>query len=47
MAMPMPMIPMPPSHCSKDRHSSNPGGKLSRPTITVEPVVVRADMASK
>ena len=41
------MIPMPPSHCSSDRHSSSPGGVVSRPEITVEPVVVMPDMLSK
>ena len=41
------MMPTPPSHCIKPRHKSNPFGSSSRPSITVEPVVVRPDMASK
>ena len=46
MATAMTMIPMPPTHCSSARHIRMPGGALSRPTMTVEPVVVRPDMAS-
>lgn len=41
------MNPMPPMPCSIDRHSKMPGGASSRPTSTVEPVVVRPDIASK
>ena len=40
-------IPTPPSHCSSDRHNRMPGGAWSNPRITVEPVVVSPDMASK
>ena len=41
------MIPMPPSHCNNPRHKSRPLGKSSNPENTVEPVVVRPDIASK
>ena len=47
MAMAMPMMPMPPSHCSSDRHSSSPGANPSSPEITVAPVAVSDDIASK
>jgi hypothetical protein len=47
MAMPMATIPMPPSHWVSARHSSSPGGRVSSLAITVDPVVVRPDMASK
>ncbi len=40
------MIPMPPNHCSIERHSSSPRGMVSRLVNTVEPVVVRPDIAS-
>jgi len=43
----MMMMPSPPSHCRMPRHSRMPGGAVSRPTITVAPVVVMPDMASK
>ncbi len=43
----MMMIPIPPSHCRMARHRSMPGGALSNPVMTVEPVVVMPDMASK
>ena len=38
---------MPPSHCRKQRHRLMEPGKASSPVITVDPVVVRPDMASK
>jgi len=41
------MIPMPPSHCRIPRQSKIPRGISSRPVITVAPVVVRPDIASK
>ena len=47
MATAMTMMPMPPSHWSRARHSRMPGGAESRPVITVEPVVVTPDMDSK
>ncbi len=40
-------IPIPPNHCSNDLHKSIPLGKLSRPIITVEPVVVTPLIDSK
>ena len=43
----MTMMPMPPSHCRIARQIRMPGGAESRPTITVEPVVVTPDMLSK
>ena len=43
----MTMMPMPPSHCKSARQSRMPGGAVSSPVITVEPVVVMPDMASK
>jgi hypothetical protein len=47
MASAMTMMPMPPSHCRIARHSRMPGGAMSRPTMTVDPVVVTPDIASK
>ena len=41
------MMPMPPSHCSRCRHRLSEGGRLSSPLITVPPVVVSAEIASK
>jgi hypothetical protein len=41
------MMPMPPSQCSEARHSVSACGRLSRPLMTVAPVVVRPDIASK
>ncbi len=43
----MTMMPMPPSHCSNARHKRMPAGASSSPVITVAPVVVIPDMASK
>ena len=40
-------IPIPPNHCSNALHKSIPFGKLSRPIITVEPVVVTPLIDSK
>ena len=40
-------IPMPPSHCRIERQSRMPGGAVSRPVMTVEPVVVMPETASK
>ncbi len=47
IATAMAMKPMPPSHCSSERHSSRPGEASSRPVRTVPPVVVMPDMLSK
>ena len=47
IAMAVTMMPMPPSHCSSARHSRMPAGALSSPTMTVDPVVVSPDIASK
>ncbi len=41
------MIPIPPSHCSSQRHKLIEGGSLSSPDSTVEPVVVSAATVSK
>ena len=41
------MIPMPPNQFSSPRHKSKPRGKSSKPLITVDPVVVRPEVASK
>ncbi len=41
------IIPIPPSHCRRARHSRIPFGASSRPVITVEPVVVIPDIDSK
>ena len=41
------ITPMPPNHCSRPRHRSRPRGRSSSPEITVAPVVVIADIASK
>ena len=46
-AMAVTMMPTPPSHCRMERQIRMPGGALSKPMMTVEPVVVRPDMASK
>src|SRR5580700_4340456 len=43
----MTMMERPPNHSSACRHRFTEGGRASRPTSTVEPVVVRPDMASK
>ena len=47
MATAVTMMPMPPIHCSRARQIRMPGGASSSPEITVEPVVVIPDMASK
>ena len=47
IAMAITIIPTPPSHCRRLRHSKIPGGAESSPIITVEPVVVIPDMDSK
>jgi hypothetical protein len=47
IATAMPMKPMPPSQCSIERQMRMPGDMSSRPTNTVEPVVVMPDMVSK
>jgi len=41
------MIPMPPNQFRSPRHNSRPRGKSSNPLITVDPVVVRPEVASK
>lgn len=41
------IIPMPPSHWRIARQSKMPGGAWSSPVMTVEPVVVMPDTASK
>ena len=43
----MTMMPRPPNHSSAWRQKFSDGGSWSRPVSTVEPVVVRPDMASK
>jgi hypothetical protein len=43
----MTMMESPPNHSSACRHRFTEGGRVSRPTSTVEPVVVSPDMASK
>ena len=47
IAIAITIIPTPPNHCNKALQSRMPGGALSRPTITVEPVVVIPDIDSK
>ena len=47
MATAMTMMPIPPSHWRSARHSRMPDGASSSPTITVDPVVVIPDIASK
>ena len=47
MNMPSTITPRPPTHCRIERHKRRPGGRWSRPEITVEPVVVMPDMDSK
>ncbi len=47
MATAVTMMPMPPIRWRSARQSSRPFGCSARPTITVAPVVVRPDMASK
>ena len=47
MARERTMIPMPPSHWVKERHSKILGGRASISVRTVEPVVVNPDMLSK
>ena len=46
-AIAMTMMPMPPSHCSSARHNKIPVVRPSSPVITVDPVVVIPDIASK
>ena len=46
IAIAITIIPIPPSHCSMPRHNNTDFGNSSKPTITVAPVVVMADMAS-
>ena len=41
------IIPIPPNHWRSDRQSNKPGGAVSKLTITVAPVVVIPDIASK
>ena len=40
-------MPMPPTHCRKVRHTFTDTGSVSSPPITVDPVVVRPETASK
>ena len=40
-------MPRPPKLLSMLRHRVTPAGKLSSPEITVDPVVVKPDVASK
>jgi hypothetical protein len=47
IAIAMTTIPTPPSHCISARHNRRLRGMVSRPTSTVEPVVVMPDMVSK
>ena len=46
-AIPVTTKPTPPIHCSSARHSRIPCAVVSSPAITVEPVVVIPDIASK
>jgi len=46
MAMVNRMIPMPPTHWVKERHSNRARGQLSSPVTTVEPVVVKPETDS-
>ena len=46
-AMPVTMKPTPPTACRAARQKMMPRGVSSRPDITVEPVVVIPDIASK
>jgi hypothetical protein len=46
-AIAMTIMPIPPSHCSSARQSNIPRAVSSRLAITVDPVVVRPDIASK
>jgi hypothetical protein len=39
--------PIPPSHCSKQRHRFTEIGRVSSPDSTVAPVVVIAELVSK
>ena len=41
------MMPTPPNHCSIERQTRTPRGRVSSPLNTVDPVVVRPDIASK
>ena len=41
------IIPMPPNHCSMERHNKMPFDVLFKPVITVAPVVVSPEIASK
>ena len=41
------IMPIPPSHCRIARQSNMPRGAWSKSDITVEPVVVKPDIASK
>ena len=45
--MARPTMPMPPIHCSVERHNRIEGGMVSRPVSTVEPVVVSPETDSK
>jgi hypothetical protein len=47
IATAMPIKPIPPIQCSKERHIRMPGDMVSRPVSTVEPVAVMPDMLSK
>ncbi len=47
IAIAITMMPIPPSHCNIARQISIPGGAWSSPVITVDPVVVKPDIASK
>ena len=46
MAIAITIIPIPPIHCNNDLQSKIPLGKLSKPDITVDPVVVVPDIDS-
>ena len=47
MTIARPMMPMPPIHWPVERHSRIDGGMVSRPDMTVEPVVVIPETNSK
>ena len=44
--MPSTMMPIPPSHCVSERHSSNPAGWASMSVRIVAPVVVKPEVDS-
>ena len=47
MATASTMMPRPPTHIMKQRHTFTDSGRCSSPLSAVAPVAVKADMASK